>query len=72
MADKSSDFRDPKVHRDASTGPGIGKILLYALLALLALLALAWLLGFFDNDVDTATVPAATTTTEEAVVVTTD
>lgn len=52
MADSPNDYRDPKVTSTGSSGSGIGKWIAIAIAVLLALALLAWLLGFFDDDVD--------------------
>ena len=67
----AENYRDPKVtttEGSASSGGGMGKMIMYAVIALLALLLLAWLLGWFGGDeVDAVAVP-----TDETVVVPAD
>ena len=59
----AENYRDPKVTTTdgaaTSDSGGMGKMIMYAVIALLALLVLAWLLGWFGgDDVDAVVVPA--------------
>ena len=72
----AENYRDPKVTTTQSARGGMGRYVMYAVIALLALLLLAWLLGWFGGDADVvATEPDAVVVTDgdgdgDAVVVT--
>ena len=74
----AENYRDPKVTttESASAGGGMGKYIMYAVIAILALLILAWLLGWLGGEADVvATDPDAVVVTDgdgdgDAVVVT--
>ncbi len=56
MATNDPNYRDPKVTTTASSS-GTSKWIAYVIGGLILLALLAWLLGLFDNDVETTTVP---------------
>lgn len=66
MATNDPNYRDPKVTTTASSS-GTSKWIAYVIGGLILLALLAWLLGLFDNDVETTSVPP--TTTDETILV---